>query len=98
MSITRVLIASDSKNAVLCLKGEQVVPWYTRETIQEIQEMCQRLEDHTFIHVFKETNQAADYLAGIVGPKGIVKALQLLTKDLNEIVHKDKNNVVFTET
>ncbi|PIA53014.1 hypothetical protein AQUCO_01000701v1, partial [Aquilegia coerulea] len=52
LGFRKILIASDSRNAIQRLKGEQSSPWYTRETVTTIQELCSEMEEHSYIHVF----------------------------------------------
>ncbi|KAF5194075.1 hypothetical protein FRX31_016339 [Thalictrum thalictroides] len=66
-AILKGLVASDSLRAINCNTKKEKPPWFCEDMVAEIQWRAQGFNAVEFKHTVRETNRAADYLAGQSG-------------------------------
>ncbi|OVA00235.1 hypothetical protein BVC80_23g39 [Macleaya cordata] len=91
-SISCICIASDSKVAVSYFSSKnKEVPWRATRVWKRIQRLTKRFEICNIVHIYRETNRAADYLAKLRHTtEFLVFTPCSFAQDLKDIVFEDK--------
>ncbi|KAF5185754.1 hypothetical protein FRX31_024659 [Thalictrum thalictroides] len=92
MGFRDIQLATDSLSAVKYILKEWKPPWELANVLHDIWEALEELKTEV-IHVFRETNRAADWLAAQKGPKGCTISIGPLNKDLYAITEADLTTV-----
>ncbi|XVF56549.1 hypothetical protein PTKIN_Ptkin06aG0129900 [Pterospermum kingtungense] len=63
VSCPKLIIESDSKNAIGWVNNPYDAPWKVRKFVNHILNLRSQLSDVQFLHICREANQRADHLA-----------------------------------
>ncbi|KAF5183221.1 hypothetical protein FRX31_027194 [Thalictrum thalictroides] len=95
--ISKIEVASDSLRKIKAINKSEAPPWQFQNQLREVWEIAATMEHIRFYHVYKETNCAADSLAGL----GVVLLVIFMcfrppvTNDLYSILKEDQTNKVY---
>ncbi|KAF5202092.1 Ribonuclease h-like superfamily protein [Thalictrum thalictroides] len=93
---TKIEVASDSLGVIRTMNKMEEPPWDCQDQVREIRELAAWFEEIRFYHAFRETNRAADYLAGIgVEAESFICFIAPFPVELCIILEEDKNNKVY---
>ncbi|KAF9597881.1 hypothetical protein IFM89_022093 [Coptis chinensis] len=92
---SRIQVASDSLRAVNILKGKESPPWQCAKVTAAIKKLLREFVSVSFVHVFRETNRAADHLASLATDHEVEYFVPPLTSVLMSIVEEDKKETVY---
>ncbi|XP_043717536.1 uncharacterized protein LOC122665451 [Telopea speciosissima] len=91
-----VSFKSDSKLAIDILNGENIGPWKIQTTKRKILTKSRLLRTKEFVHVWREQNQPADFMASFPsGPSGILWEPRSFSPKLSILIKKDKEFVTY---
>ncbi|KAF6151671.1 hypothetical protein GIB67_043078 [Kingdonia uniflora] len=63
--IRRVCLGTDSALAILYIKGLTKPPWEARWILKDILNLISQFDQFRMIHIFRDSNKAADHLTGL---------------------------------
>ncbi|KAF5187308.1 Ribonuclease h domain [Thalictrum thalictroides] len=95
--ISKIEVASDSLRVVKAINKLEAPPWQFQNQLREVWEIAESMEHFRVYHVSRETNRAADQLAGL-GVNLLVHFLCFkppVTNELCSILEEDKNGKVY---
>ncbi|KAF9594811.1 hypothetical protein IFM89_034794 [Coptis chinensis] len=95
IQISRIQVASDSIRVLNILKGKESPPWQCVEVTTTIKKLLREFVSVSFVHVFRETNCAADHLASLATDHEVEFFVPPHTSLLMSIVEEDKNEIVY---
>ncbi|KAF6146611.1 hypothetical protein GIB67_008897 [Kingdonia uniflora] len=88
--ITKVCLGTDSTLAIMYIKGLTKPPWEARWILKDILDLISMFDQFRIIHVFRESNKAADYLAGLYpGMELLLIDVNAVSAELQKIVDLD---------
>ncbi|KAF6166489.1 hypothetical protein GIB67_038226 [Kingdonia uniflora] len=91
----RVIIVTYSTIALLYLTGKLNPTWDTKNLVHRIRAMMGKLEAWEIRFNYRETNEAADFLAGLHPGVDWVEFLpSSFAQDLKDIIHREKGHVL----
>ncbi|KAF5203664.1 hypothetical protein FRX31_006748 [Thalictrum thalictroides] len=97
MRLQAVVVESDSLRAIQCILKKEKPPWFCEDMVVEIQMRAQGFQIAEFKHNFRETNKAADYLAGQLG---VVDICNFFVNHIDEklvvILKEDSDGKLYT--
>ncbi|KAF5192627.1 hypothetical protein FRX31_017786, partial [Thalictrum thalictroides] len=97
LGVKRIEVASDSLRVIRTINKHEESPWGCMDQIMEIRELAVRFDQFRFYHVFRETNQSADYLAarGVNQGVNVFYFIAPFTRELCIILNDDKQGRMF---
>lgn len=83
-----VIVGTDSTNCVQYIKHNTPPPWQAIPIVRRIKQMIQRLNHFDIVHIFRETNRAADHLASLFIDTQVFNLWSLRQAHLQRIFRK----------
>ncbi|KAL5708977.1 hypothetical protein ACHQM5_019717 [Ranunculus cassubicifolius] len=96
MGWKKMMVFTDSKMAASYVCGSTQPSWRCRNMVKRIQELIAKFDGVTVKHAFRETNGAADYLAGLPsGSEEVVIYGAPFPEKLCSILDNDANGMMY---
>ncbi|KAF9622225.1 hypothetical protein IFM89_030083 [Coptis chinensis] len=97
MGIENLEVNSDSLGAINILKGSERSPWYCANTVACIRSITRSFVKCSFSHIFREENQAVDYLSKLYRSPddGDVVFSPPLDEKLHRIIEEDRKGTLY---
>lgn len=86
----RLSVVTNSLLSVQILTNQPIPPWYVRNLVKKISELCNLFDNCNVVHVFREANRATDWLATRESCVGFTCFSCPLEYDFIVILEKDK--------